>query len=136
VKALSSLFVLFLASCSSFAQNSAEYRSCSANAKSTPEIHACANQEAIRVDKELNGVYRSLLTKAEKDPIATAKFKAAERAWIAYRDAYIEAMYPAENKQAAYGSIYPTEVLLLSTKLTRQQIDALNELFKNYDDSQ
>jgi len=48
------------------------------------------------------------------------RFKAAERAWIAYRDAYMGAMYPAKDKQAEYGSIYPMEADLLRAKLTQR----------------
>jgi uncharacterized protein YecT (DUF1311 family) len=49
---------------------------------------------------------------------AVAKIKAAERAWITYRDAYMDATYPAKDKQAEYGPIYPMEANLLRAKLT------------------
>ena len=41
-------------------------------------------------------------------------------------------MYPAEDKQAEYGSIFPMEVELLGAKLTRQQTAALREILKQY----
>ena len=62
------------------------------------------------------------------------RFKAAERAWIAYRDAYMGAMYPAKDKQAEYGSIYPMEADLLRAKLTQRQVTALRELLQQYND--
>jgi hypothetical protein len=37
-------------------------------------------------------------------------------------------MFPAENKQAEYGSVYPMEVDLLRAKLTRIQIAALQDV--------
>ena len=40
---------------------------------------------------------------------AVARIGNAERAWIAYRDAYIEATYPAKDKQTAYGSKFATD---------------------------
>jgi uncharacterized protein YecT (DUF1311 family) len=52
-------------------------------------------------------------------------------AWIAYRDAYIEAMYPAD-KRAEYGSMYPLEADLLRAKLTQQQVAALSEMLQQY----
>ena len=58
--------------------------------------------------------------------------KAAERAWVAYRDAYIEAMYPAKDEQTEYGSMYPLDVDLLRAKLTQRQTLALRELLKQY----
>jgi hypothetical protein len=37
----------------------------------------------------------------------------------------MEAMYPAEDKQAEYGSVYPMEADLLRAKLTQRQVTAL-----------
>ena len=44
----------------------------------------------------------------------------------------MEAMYPAKNKQAEYGSIYPMEADLLRAKLTQRQVTALKELLQQY----
>ena len=130
------LAVMFLiASFPALAQDSAQYRACNENAKTQTAINACASDEAARVDTEINNVYRRLLSKAASLPEATRKIKAAERAWIAYRDAYIEAMYPATDKQAEYGSIYPMEVDLLRAKLTRQQVKALKQLLQQYSEA-
>jgi uncharacterized protein YecT (DUF1311 family) len=95
-------------------------------------MSACASDEAARVDSELNQVYHKLLSQAASQPEAAAKIKAAQRAWIAYRDAYMEAMYPAKDKQARYGSIYPMEADLLLAKLTQRQVRALKELLQQY----
>ena len=129
---LAVVFFVGVISSACFAQNSEQYRTCNDNAKTQAEMNACANKEAARVDAELNDVYRSLLSKAESQPEAVAKIKAAERAWIAYRDAYIDAMYPAKDKQAEYGSVYPMEVDLLRAKLTQQQVAALKEMLQQY----
>ncbi len=123
---------MFLASCLSFAQDSPQYRACSKQANTQYAMNVCANEEAKRADDELNRIYKLLLTKVRDDALATDKIKAAQKAWIAYRDAYIAAMYPAEDKQAEYGSIFPMEVELLGAKLTRQQTAALREILKQY----
>ena len=102
-------------------------------AKVQLEMNACASDEAARVDTELNDTYRKLLSQAASEPEAVAKIKASEKAWIAYRDAYMDAMYPAKDKQAEYGSIYPMDADLLRAKLTRQQVMALKELLQQYD---
>jgi len=83
--------------------------------------------------RDRHKVYKLLLTKVSGDALATAKIRAAEKAWTAYRDAYIEAMYPAKDKQAEYGSIFPMEVDLLGAKLTRQQISALRDILREND---
>jgi len=125
--------IAFLAaSLPALAQESAQYRSCNDKAKTQGEINACASEEAARVDAELNTVYSKLLSKATSQPEAVAKIKASERAWITYRDAYMEAMYPAKDKQTEYGSAYPMEADLLKAKLTREQVAALEEMLKQY----
>jgi uncharacterized protein YecT (DUF1311 family) len=114
-----------------FAQNSEQYKTCADKANTQHALHVCANEEATRTDAELNKIYHQLLALAEGQPGAVAKVKNAERAWIAYRKAYLDAMYPGENKQA-YGSIYPMEANLRYASLTRKQITALKELVEQY----
>jgi uncharacterized protein YecT (DUF1311 family) len=101
-----------------------------ANAQS--EMNVCANEEAVRVEAELNEIYHKLLSKVASQPEAIERIKTSERAWIAYRDAYMDAMYPAKDKQAEYGSIYPMEFDLRRAKLTKQQVAALKDLLEQY----
>jgi uncharacterized protein YecT (DUF1311 family) len=115
-----------------FAQDSAEYRACSDKANTQSETTACASDEAARVDAKLNATYRALLARVASQPEALAKIKAAERAWTAYRDAYIEATYPAKNKATEYGSIHPLEVTLLRAKLTQGQVATLEDMLQRY----
>ena len=126
------LFVAFLvASVSAFAQNSEQYRACNQKAKTQAELNVCASDEAQRTDQQLNEVYHTLLSGA-KQPEAIASIKTAEGAWATYRDAYIKATYPAKDKLAEYGSIYPMEANLLRAKLTQQQVAALKDLLRVY----
>ena len=115
-----------------FAQNSKAYAVCSNGAKTQAEMNECASAEASRADKELNQVYVEVLAKAASVPESAVKVKTAEEAWIVFRDAYIEATYPAKDKATEYGSMYPLEVELLRAKLTRQQISTLKDLLKKY----
>jgi uncharacterized protein YecT (DUF1311 family) len=127
------LVIIFLiASLSAVAQDSAQYRACNEKAKTQFDLNACASGEAARVDAALNKVYRELLSKAADQPEAVAKIKAAEKAWIAYRDAYMDAMYPAQDKAVEYGSIYPMDAELLRAKLTQRQVTALQEMLEQY----
>jgi uncharacterized protein YecT (DUF1311 family) len=132
VKSLVAEFLLTIISFACFAQDSAEYRACSGKANTQSEMTACASDEAARVDAKLNTTYRALLAKVASQPEALVKIKAAEGAWIAYRDAYIEATYPAKNKATEYGSIYPLEVALLRAKLTLRQLAALEDMLQHY----
>jgi uncharacterized protein YecT (DUF1311 family) len=92
-------------------------------------MNACAGQERKRADTELNSSYRALLAKTAKQPETAAKIRTAQESWLVYRDAYLEAMFPAADKQTEYGSIYPMQLALLGAKLTRQQTAALKEGF-------
>lgn len=114
------------------AQESASYKACMGNAKTQTNMNACASDEAARADAELDKAYRRLLAQAGTQVDVVAKVDAAERAWVAYRDAYMDAMYPAKNKRAAYGSSYPMDADLLRAKLTQRQVTALNELSRQY----
>jgi uncharacterized protein YecT (DUF1311 family) len=114
------------------AQKSTEYSACSEKAATQTAMNECAGAEAARADKELNRVYAEVLAKAAAVPEATDKVKAAERDWIAYRDAYVEAVYPAQDKAAEYGSMYALHVALLRAKLTEQQTAALRDIMKVY----
>ena len=49
------------------------------------------------------------------------KLKAAQKAWLAFRDAQLQAMYPAADKQAEYGSVYPTCRCAVLKELTEQR---------------
>jgi uncharacterized protein YecT (DUF1311 family) len=125
-------FLLLACSCLfSFGQDSPQYRKCGETANSQDEMHRCASEEAGRVDKALNDAYQRLLKLVSKDANASAKIKTAERAWVSYRDAYIDATYPDKDKRA-YGSIYPMEVNLLRAQLTAEHTKAILALSKQF----
>lgn len=130
-KLVSLIFLAAVGSCGCLAQSSGQ-TSCFEKANTQAAMTACASEEARLADDHLNEIYQKLLSSAGSRLDYIAKLKAAEIAWIAYRDAYMEAMYPAKNKQGEYGSIYPMEANLLRARLTLQQISALNDLLKQY----
>ena len=126
---------VFITSVLCFAQDSEMYRACSKQAKTQHDMNVCANEEAKRVNEEVNRIYKLLLSKLRSNAVATAKIQAVQKAWVTY-DAYIDAMYPAKDKQAEYGSIFPMEVDLLTAKLTRQEIGALQDILRQSDPQQ
>lgn len=77
-----------------------------ARAQSQMEMNAAACDAAKKADVELNAVYNTILKNAKDDKEFIAKLKVAQRAWIAFRDAELEARYPARDKAMAYGSIF------------------------------
>src|SRR3712207_645303 len=65
---------------------------------------ACAQYKGA--DDELNRTYAQILNEYKKDAAFVAALRAAQRAWVAYRDAHLEALYPAPNKAVEYGSAH------------------------------
>ena len=55
-----------------------------------------------------------------------------ERTWITYRNRYMGAMYPAKDKQAEYGSIFPMEADLVLAKITEDHIGELQTVVNQY----
>ena len=133
LKLLTAVFLFtVLNSFACIAQTSEQYRACNNGARTQSEMNVCASEEAASMDARLNQVYEELLSQTANHQEAIAKIKAAERAWLIYRDAYIDAMYPAKDKQTEYGSVYPMEVDLLRAKLAQLQVDALEEMLRRY----
>jgi uncharacterized protein YecT (DUF1311 family) len=126
------LATLFVVSLSCIAQDSALYRACNQKAKTQLEMNTCASKEAGRAESTRSALYGKLLASASGQPDAVTQIKSSEKAWIAYRDAYLDAMYPAEDKRAEYGSMFPMEADLLLAKLTRQHIADLRQLLNQY----
>jgi uncharacterized protein YecT (DUF1311 family) len=78
------------------------------------EMNECAAADHDKADAELTALY------AKFKPV-TPEMRAAERAWIAYRDA--ECAY--EGHESIGGSIHPMEVAMCQTARTRERIAVL-----------
>jgi len=121
-----------LSALSCYSQESAQFKACTNKDQTQTGLDRCADDEATRTDADLNRTYQQLKLLAKQIPGAIEKIEKTERAWIQYRDAYLEAMYPAADKQANYGSIYPMDFALLRAELTQAQTMRLKELIKQY----
>lgn len=91
------------------------------------ESNACADKQYQVADAELNRVYKAVLAKYEKDPLFIEKLRAAQRAWLAFRDAEIAAKYPHAAEGNYYGSIFPMCDALYRERLTRERTEKLRE---------
>lgn len=115
------------------AQVSAQYRACDRNATTQLAMDICAGNEATLRMKQMDYIYTELLSRAARQPGAVAKIRAYQKAWAAYADAYIEARYPATDKQLSYGSIYPMEVALIRSGLIQLHTVELKVLLTQYE---
>src|SRR5579863_4985949 len=79
---------------------------CWKTAMAQSEMNRCADLDARDADADLNRVYQDLLAKLKSNENATNKLRTAQHAWLAFREARLQELYPAEDKQREYGSIY------------------------------
>lgn len=97
------------------------------------EMNRCADLDARQADADLNRVYRELLSKLKSDDNATRKLRAAQRAWLAFRDARLQELYPAKDKQKEYGSMYPMCYAQVATGMTKERTGQLRRMLDGKD---
>lgn len=114
------------------ASTSSQFRECAQRDVSLDGMNRCAVNEVAQAESDLDETYKTLRSKAGQVPGALEKAEELQKVWTQYRDAYIAAMFPATDKQAAYGSVYGMNVDLLRAALTRNQIARLRELATRY----
>lgn len=98
------------------------------------EMNEAAYREFKRADDKLNEIYGQILVRYKNNQVFLDKLVEAELAWIKFRDAHLEAIYPEENKRLYYGSIYPMVYSLENAKLTWNRVKELNEWLIDYPD--
>jgi uncharacterized protein YecT (DUF1311 family) len=84
------------------------------------EMNKCADKDYRAADKALNEAYRNVLAAQQGDD---AKLKAAQRAWIAFRDA--ECTFRTADDEG--GSIQPMDYAMCMTTLTRERTKQLRD---------
>lgn len=91
------------------------------------ETNQMACKEYRQANDKLNKIYQIILTNYQASPLVTTKIKAAQDAWLNYRDAQLTAIYPEEDKQLNYGSAYNMCYCLEITKITEHRAQELQE---------
>ncbi len=97
------------------------------------EMNHCAGLDAQQADADLNRVYKDLLAKLKNDDSAIKKLRAAQRAWLAFRDARLQELFPATDKQAEYGSMYPMCYAQVTTAMTKERTTQLRRMLEDKD---
>ncbi|HXD30242.1 MAG TPA: lysozyme inhibitor LprI family protein [Pyrinomonadaceae bacterium] len=86
---------------------------------------ACAAYK--KADAKMNAIYKKILNDYRKDRLFVQKMRAAQRAWLVFRDAHLESMYPAVDKRAAYGSVQPMCHCMELEKITDERAKVLKQ---------
>ena len=106
---------------------------CWKTAMAQSEMNRCADLDARAADADLNHVYQALLAKLKDDDNATKKVRAAQRAWLAFRDAHLQELYPADDKQAQYGSMFPMCYSQAAIAMTKERTAQLRRMLDDKD---
>jgi len=97
------------------------------------EINACARDDFNKADRELNRTYQALINKEANDKLFISKLRLAQKAWLSFRDADLEARFAcAENDvRLCWGSMYPMSFFFRKAELTRERTKHLQQLLKD-----
>ena len=98
-------------------------------AQSQAEMNRQAEREFETADRALNQVYKQVL--AAIDSEAQPKLKAAQRAWVQFRDA--DAQFHADL-EARDGSMAPLVESGRKATLTKARVKDLQQVLKDYGD--
>jgi len=101
------------------------------NAMDQSTMNRCADQAYRAADAKLNAAYGKLMA-AQSDDGFKAKLKAAQRAWISFRDA--ECTFETADNEG--GSIHPMVYAGCLTRLTKERTKALEAQLACFKDAE
>lgn len=89
-------------------------------------------QEFQRADRRLNAIYRRIRRDNQRNRSFLIKLRDAERAWLKYRDAQLDAFYPQYREADRCNSDYAIAYYLEKAHLTWERVKQLKEWIRNY----
>ncbi len=90
------------------------------------KMNSDAGDSLHAADKELNEVYRKILTGYSNDTLFIKNLKISQKLWIQFRDAEMNMKYP-ERKVGYYGSVLPMCWAIYKEQLTRDRTKTLKQ---------
>jgi uncharacterized protein YecT (DUF1311 family) len=90
------------------------------------KMNQCAYDDFLKADKALNDVYQQLIKKSKGDKTYIKQLRKAQRAWIVFRDAELDAMFSCaeEDIKLCWGSmvgmLYPSAKAELTEERTKK----------------
>lgn len=92
-------------------------------------MNQCAYNDFAQADHALNRVYQAILDKEKNNNIYLQNLKKAQRAWVVFRDAELEALFFCQdsNKRLCWGSLFGMLYPLEKERLTRERTQQLEQ---------
>jgi uncharacterized protein YecT (DUF1311 family) len=97
-----------------------------AKVQTQPELNKEACGKLQKADEELNQTYNKILRVYKDDTEFIEKLRAAQRAWIAFKDAHIASIFP-KSRQGDYGSVKPMCACEILAAFTSERTKVLNQ---------
>jgi uncharacterized protein YecT (DUF1311 family) len=95
-----------------------------ANAQTQQEMNDQACNDYKQADREMNQAYQAIVRDYRKDRGFVAALRKAQLAWIRYRDAHLNSIFPGDRSQ--YGSINTMCRCNDLAELTKERTQVLN----------
>ncbi len=110
-----------------YSEQSVDDLPCWKTAMTQLALNDCAAQEMKDADAELNKTYARFLSKYGDTPERVDRFRKAQRAWIAFRDADVEALFgPVDREpQASSTPMCRDQALAMLTTGRTKQLKAM-----------
>ena len=90
------------------------------------EMNESAQAKFDQADKQLNLVYKKILTNYSNDTNFIIQLKASQRIWIQFRDAEMKMKFP-DKDQSNYGSVFPLWWFAYKEELTAERTKKLKQ---------
>jgi len=99
------------------------------NATTQGSLNACYCERAHKADVQLNDVYQQLLKTNARDTDFIEKLKISQRAWLAFREAQLEAIFSDDtNPRVTYGSVFTMCQCIAQEELTTDRVKQLRRM--------
>lgn len=95
------------------------------NRQTQMQLNKEACDDYKKADLEMNRAYQTILRDHRDEASFIPALRKAQGAWIRYRDAHLESLYPGDASQ--YGSINPMCRCLQLANITKERTKTLNQ---------
>jgi uncharacterized protein YecT (DUF1311 family) len=125
------ILCLLLASPETSGQKSKKTPDCVSRAKTQRSLNDCAGKDGVDAERDLNATYQSILKKYADSPAFVERLRAAQRAWLKFRDAQVEMRYPPSDQGGSVAAMcrasYKAELTQERTKQLKASLDGIEE---------
>ena len=99
------------------------------NAQTQNDLNTNNYKNYQEQDRALNNTYAEILKIYKDDTLFIKKLKFSERAWLKFRDSYMESIFPQRDK-SYYGSVYPMCYYSELSTITKERVEQLKQWLK------